>query len=104
MVRTAQREQVVGLMISAGFARAEMMDVDERRVPAARHLAAVPIAQQHRATNGRWNRLRGALPVWPCRRLALAREFTTHVGFVAAIGAAGGLILGRALATRWTLR
>jgi hypothetical protein len=60
MVRAAQREQVVGVMIAAIFAGAEMMHVDERRVPTARYLAAVPIAQQHRATDGRRNRLRGA--------------------------------------------
>jgi hypothetical protein len=57
VVRTAQREQVVGLMIAAILARAQMMHIDKRRVPAARYLAAVPIAQQHRATDGRRNRL-----------------------------------------------
>src|SRR3954470_20302081 len=99
MVRTAQREQVVGLMISAGFARAEMMDVDERRVPAARHLAAVPIAQQHRATDGRRNRLGSALRVWPGGRLAFARKLAAHVGCVAAADA-GYLIFGRISATQ----
>jgi hypothetical protein len=48
-------------MISASFARAEMMHVHERCVPAALHLAAVPIAQQHRAADGRRNSLRSAL-------------------------------------------
>ena len=57
MVRPAQSEQVVALMITAVFAGAEMMHVDERRVAAARYLAAMPIAQQYRAANGRRNRL-----------------------------------------------
>jgi hypothetical protein len=59
-----------------------MMHVDERGVPAARYLAAVPIAQQHRATDGRRNSLRRALRMAPGGRLALAREWPTHVGFV----------------------
>ena len=79
MVRTAQREQVVGLMIAAVFARAEMMHVDERRVPAAGYLAAVPIAQQHRATNSRRNRLRSAL-MWPGGRNRLRSALMSPAG------------------------
>jgi transposase InsO family protein len=91
------------------------MYVHERGVPAAPYLAAVPIAQQRRATDGRRNRLRSALRVRPGRRLALAREWTAHVGSAIAIAIAvavavavavdaGCLILHRALATRMRLR
>jgi hypothetical protein len=61
VVRAAQGEQVVQTVAPSGFTRAEMMHVDEGRVAVARYLAAMPIAQQHRATDGRRTRLRGAL-------------------------------------------
>jgi hypothetical protein len=57
MVCAAQREQVGGLMVASVSSRAEMMHVDEDGVPTTRYLAAMLIAPQHRATNGRRNRL-----------------------------------------------
>ena len=69
-------------------------------MPAAGYLATVLIAQQHRATDGRRNRLRSALRAWPGRWLALVREWTAHMGFVAAIAAFRSSSLLRALATR----
>ena len=61
MVRAAERQQVIQLVVASIFPRAEMMHVDEGRMPATWHLATMPIAQQHRATNRRGNRLRSAL-------------------------------------------
>ena len=81
-MRAAQDEQVLQGVAASGFTGAEMMHVDERRVAAARHLAAVPIAQQHGTADGRRNRLRSALRMGPGARLPLARAWPTHVGFV----------------------
>jgi hypothetical protein len=57
MVRAAQREQVIGLVIATVFSRAKMVHVDESGVSTTWYLAAMLIAQQHGATNGRPNRL-----------------------------------------------
>jgi G3E family GTPase len=80
MVRAAQREQVVRLVVTSVFPRAKMMHVDEGGVPTTRYLAAMLIAQQHRATNSRRNRLRSALTVeelevssWQLAVLAFSR-------------------------------
>jgi hypothetical protein len=117
MVRAAQREQVVGLVVASVYPRAEMMHIDEGGVPTARYLAAMLIAQQHRATNGRRNRLRGALTMGhssvqlACDFPRMGRRNRRHFGrgrcftdYVDLVFAAAALILRRSAVTRTRLR
>jgi hypothetical protein len=53
----AQREQVLRLVPTAFFASSNVVHIDESRVPAARHLAAVFVPPQHQAPHRRRHRL-----------------------------------------------
>lgn len=60
MVNATQRDQVLRTMLAAIGMRFEVMNVDEGRVPAAWHPAAMLVSPQHAAPNGGRDPLRSA--------------------------------------------
>ena len=57
MMRAAECQQVLRLMIAAFFARLNVVHVDESRMPAARYLATVLVPSQYRTPHPRRNSL-----------------------------------------------
>ena len=70
----AERDEILRLISPAIRAELEVMDIDERRMPAPRHLAAPAVSAKHQAPNGGRNALRRS-------RSALRRSwcFCAHV-------------------------
>src|SRR5882672_3463850 len=81
VVRGAQGDEHVGIMVAAFGARDDVVEIQKNRVAAAGHDAASAVAAKDFATHGRWDVLVGAT------RASRAGTVFTHVGGMRSDGA-----------------
>jgi hypothetical protein len=85
MMRRAEHDEIIGVVMATFRAQLEVVHVDERRVPAPGYDAAAVIAAEDVTAERRRDGLRGAV--------ADSRLWMPHVGFVTPPVSGGGRVL-----------